>query len=387
MLTAKKIFILLLALLVSGCQPGFFAPPVSLPIQQAAQECIPAQEELPKGFLADGKILFADTSEHVTRSKIMVLEPDAEQPILIPDIPHYSDIPGGTHSPDRKLFAYGIWAEYDSLVVINANGEIVLTLPLDEKGSGFYWLNSQQLEFPYFWEGYWQNSPPISTVIDVTTGERETLAPELPDPWIPGGRLMTRLVIWKAAYDPTLSLVGYIRGEEGEQSFVLWDMKEQRVLWELDRWSTREILPRWTQDGERLAVVAMNEKIDGWDRFELYIVDRNGNAEKWIDMKGYFKDDAVNISWSPDGRYLAISPLFKTASPFLILDTAKRTLMDYCVESTWSIWSPDSRQILIAQSKDTFDILSLVLDVKSKQAGYLMKNPTMHPIGWLADSP
>jgi len=386
MLTIKKIFMLLLTLLVAGCQTGFFAPPVSLPIQQVAQECIPVQEELPRGFLADGKILFVEIADYVTRPPIMVLESGAEQPTLIPDIPRYS---GGAYSPDRRLYAYETWIDdyYSAIVVINANGEIVLTLPWDGKWSGFYWLNSQQLEFPYFWEDYWQNAPPISDVIDVTTGARETLSPELPNPWIPGGQLMTRLVIWKAAYDPTLSLVGYIRGREGEQSFVLWSIQEQRALWELNRWSTRTIFPRWTQDGEKLAVVAMNEKSDGWDRFELYIVDRNGNAEKWVDIKGYFKDDEVEISWSPNGRYLAISPIFNPANPFLILDTANRTLMDYCVEGSSPMWSPDSTQILFTQSIGTFEKLSFVLDVISKQAGYIMKNPKMDPIGWLLDSP
>lgn len=382
----KKIFILLCVVFVTGCQPGFFAQFVSLPIQQIAQECIPAQEKLPKGVLADGKILFVERTDYVTRSKIMVLTSEAKKSIIISGIPDYSDYPGGENSPDRKLFAYGIWGDDNSLIVINANGEIVLTLPWEEKWSGFYWLNSQQLEFPYFWEDYWQNSPPISDVIDVATGERKTLAPELPNPWMPGGRLMTNLVVWKAIYDPTLSLVGYMRDSEGEQSFVLWNMQEQRVLWELDRWSTRTILPRWTKDGEKLAVIAMNEKSDDWDRFELYIVDRNGNAEKWIDLKGYFKDDEVEISWSPDGRYLAIEPIYKQASPFLVLDTTNRTLMDYCVEGS-PIWSPDSTQILLAQRIGTFEYLSLVLDVRREQAGYIMKNPKMYPIGWLVDSP
>lgn len=385
MSTMKKISMLLLTLVVAGCQPGFFAQPASLPIQQIAQECIPVQEELPKGVLANGKILFVERTDYVTRPQIMVLEPNAEQPIILPDIPNYS---GGAYSPDRKLYAYETSiGDYSSiLVVISPNGEIVLTLPWDEKWSGFYWLNSQQLEFPYFWEDYWQNSPPISDVIDVTTGKRETLAPGLPNPWIPGGRLMTGLVVWKAVYDPTLSLVGYMRNDEGEQSFVLWNIQEQRALWELDRWSTRTILPRWTREGEKLAVVAMNEKSDDWDRFELYIVDRNGNAEKWVDLKGYFKDDEVELSWSPDGRYLAIEPIYKQASPFLVLDTANRTLVDYCVKGS-PIWSPDGTQLLLAQRISTFEHLSLVLDVRRKQAGFIMKNPKMYPIGWLVDSP
>lgn len=386
MFDIKKMLMLLFTFLVTGCHSGFFTQPVSLPLQQITQKCIPVQEELPKGFLPDGNILFADMSVHITRSTIMALDPESERLFKLGDIPHYSDYPGGQNSPDRKLFAYGIRGDDKLLVIINANGQIVLTLPWDKKWSGFYWLNSQQLEFPYFWEDYWQNSPPISDVIDITTGNRETLAPDLPNPWIPGGRLMTRLVIWKAVYDPSLSLVGYIRGAEGEQSFVLWNIQEQRALWEWDRWSTRTILPRWTQDGEKLAVVAMNEKSDDWDRFELYIVDRNGNAEKWVDMKGYFKDDEVELSWSPDGRYLAIKPIYNQASPFLVLDTKNRTLTDYCVKGSL-IWSPGSTQILLTQRIDTFEFSNLVLDVRLEQAGYIIKNPKMYPIGWLIDSP
>jgi len=381
----KELLMLILAMAVTGCQPGLFISPASLPIQEVIQECVPIQEELPKGLFTNGKILFGDFSEHAGSGEIMVLTPEASQPIYLPDVPSFS---GGEQSPDGKLFAYETAGEDNSstLVVLNVNGEVVFTLPWDEKWGGFYWLNNQQLEFPYFWNGYWQNAPPISDIISVTTRQRETIAPELPDSWIPGGPQITRLVVWKTAYDPTLSVVGYIRGNEPEQSFVLWDLKNNRGLWELDEWTKRTVPPAWTQDGKKLAVVVLNEKEDNWDRFELYLIDHNGDAEKWIDIREYFKDDFVSITWSPDGRYLAITPFYKT-QPLLILDTRAKKLLDYCIPANGVSWSPDSKQILLLQKSSNSGYLSLILDIKNRKAAYIMKNPKIESVGWLVNSP
>jgi dipeptidyl aminopeptidase/acylaminoacyl peptidase len=201
---------------------------------------------------------------------------------------------------------------------------------------------------------------------------------------MPGGPIIAQLVVWKASYDPTLSLVGYIRGYEPEQSFVLWDMKNNRELWELNKWTTRTVQPAWTQDEKRLAVVILNEKEDNWNRFELYLIDRNGNAEKWIDLKEHFKDDTVSLTWSPDSRYLVIAPVYKNQT-FLVLDTLTRELLDYCIPANVGIWSPDSTQILLHQNDGSNP--SIVLDIRNEQAAYFTNNKNIIPIGWLAASP
>ena len=373
------LLVLFFVAIIARCHPN------SLPIQEIVQKCVSVQSELSEGFLTEGTVLLGDFAERALVGQMMALPAGSNLPIYLPDVPTFW---GGVSSPNGKLFAYktvDVNKDYSStLIVLNTNGEVTFTLPWDENWGTFYWLNSQQLEFPYVWNDYWQNAPPISDVINVTTGQREKIAPELPDPWMPGGPIIAQLVVWKASYDPTLSLVGYIRGYEPEQSFVLWDMKNNRELWELNKWTTRTVQPAWTQDEKRLAIVVLNEKEDNWDRFELYLIDRNGNAEKWIDLKEHFKDDTVSLTWSPDTRYLIIAPVYKNQT-FLVLDTLTGELLDYCIPANVGIWSPDSTQILLHQNDGSNP--SIVLDIRNEQAAYITNNKNIIPIGWLAASP
>ena len=169
---------------------------------------------------------------------------------------------------------------------------------------------------------------------------------------------------------------------------LFFGIKQHRELWELDKWSTRTVRPVWTLDGKELAVVVLNQKEDNWDRFELYLVDRNGYAEKWIDLRGYFKDAALTLNWSPNGRNLAIVP--NADQPVLILDTVRQKLLNFCVPSNVGyssvIWSPDSSQIILPRLSDSDDP-SIVLDIENERAAYITNNPNLIPIGWLADSP
>ena len=382
----NKLKLLILAVLVTGCQINIPFSASSLPIQEVNKECALMQSELPVGFLTAGTVLLGDFSERAAIGQIMTLTSEADQPAYLPDVPIFS---GGANSPDSRLFAYTtVDEDYSStLVVLDANGKVEFTLPWDEKWGGFNWLNNQQLEFPFFWDDYWQNTSPISDVVNVLTGHSQAIAPALPEPWLPGGPLIPLLVVWKTAYDPTLAFVGYMRGEEPEQSFVLWDLKNNRELWTLKKWSVRTIRPAWTPDGKKLAVVVLNQKEDNWDRFELYLVDHDGYAEKWIDVKGYFKNTSLNISWSPNNRFLAIVP--NEGQSFLILDTVTRKLLDYCIPAysgfASGIWSPDSSQLIVPRLSGS-NYPSIVLGIREKQAAYISVNPKLIPIGWLANS-
>jgi hypothetical protein len=386
MIKRKSLIILLLLIyLANGCKSELLFS--YIPIEGVKRQCVELASERSTDFVFSGTILLGDFSEQAGSARIMRLNSDIYQPVSLPNAPSFA---GGDTSPDRKLLAYETVGEdyVSTLIVLGANGEIVFTLPWEEKWGGFYWLNSQQIEFPFFWDGYWQGAPPISDIINVVTGQREMVAPELTDPWTPGGPLVPMLVVWKTTYDPTLSLVGYMRGYEPDQSFVLWDLKNNRELWVLNKWSTRTVRPAWVPDGERLAVVVLNQKEDDWDRFELYLVDRNGRSEKWIDIRGYFENMAININWSPNGRYLAIAP--NERGPLLILDTLARELLDYCIPAEVGynpvIWSPDSTQLLLPRL-NTSGYPSIILDIRNREAAYITNDPKIIPIGWLANSP
>ena len=375
MISRTALVLFILGAMTAGCQFGMPFTVAPLPVQQIKQDCVIVQAKLPDGFLTGGTVLLGDFSDRALIGKIMTLTSDFNQPVYISDVPIYW---GGETSPNRKLFAYETVDEKNdssSLIVLDNSSKVRSTIPWDKKRNGFYWLNNQQIEFPYVWEGYWQNAPPTSDIINVLTRQHETITPPLIDPWVPGGPPIMRLVVWKAIYDPTMSIVGYMRGNEPNQSFVLWDLKNKHELWELTKWSIRTIRPAWSPNGKMLAIAVLNQKEDNFNRFELYLVGRDGQAKKWIDIKGYFKDAGLSIGWSPDGRYLIIIPTGD--KPFLILDTITRELLNYCISANsdydgLGIWSADSSQVVIPHAND-LTYPSIVLNIKNKQAAYILE--------------
>jgi len=98
-------------------------------------------------------------------------------------------------------------------------------------------------------------------------------------------------------------------------------------------------------------VAVLNEPKDEHDRLRLFVVGRDGNSEEWLDVGGLYSGvTRLQLAWSPDGRYLAIAPL-DLDSPFLVLDTTTRQLLDFCVPgnalNAHILWSPDSSQVII----------------------------------------
>lgn len=191
-------------------------------------------------------------------------------------------------------------------------------------------------------------------------------------------------------YDPTLTRVAYTAGKEPDLSLVLWDLESKRELWRLTKHSTVFIQPEWSPDGTHLAAVALNDYEDNWDRFELYLVSRDGQATQWIDLRGYYVNSSVTLKWSPDGRYVAIVPV-GSAKTVLILDIASQQLVDYCISANafadgyqaQIVWSPDSTQVIVPNQ----DTSAIVIDLKRKSAAYIVQDKDYKPVGWLIVSP
>ena len=166
---AKKLILLLMFLsFVVGCTYSPTLSGTDIPLKMAQQHCVDLTSELPTDFLSGGTVLLGDFSQLAGIGQIMTLTSEANQPKYLANVPTFS---GGATSPNGKLFAYETVIENDfsKLVVLDVNRDVVFTLPWNKEWGTFNWINNQQIEFPYFWDGYWQNASPISDIIDVVT--------------------------------------------------------------------------------------------------------------------------------------------------------------------------------------------------------------------------
>ncbi|MFH2102931.1 MAG: hypothetical protein ABIJ39_06200 [Chloroflexota bacterium] len=352
---------------------------IGLPIRTVSQECLPIEPTLPPDFLANGLVIIGDFTENPGIGDLMVLTYPNNGLSALPDVPSYWF--GEVSLDSRWLVYYNVSNEISRLVVLGGDAQVHSTISWEDSWSMLAWLDYQRLVVTSI-DGH-----PVTTIINPFTDERETITTSLPNYWIPDEPLIVRLVIWRVVFDSSLTRVAYMRQDQLGQRFVLFDMERNRELWVLDKWSARTVRPEWSPDGEWLAVIALNQVEDEWDRFELYLVNHEGQAEKWIDIRGYYTDaDVDEMSWSPDGRYIAIAPFAE--GPFLVVDTVARKLMDYCIPADATnnnhvLWSPDSSQVIVPR----WGYPSIVVDLERKVAATILRDEDFRPVGWLSESP
>jgi len=370
-----------------------------LPISTLTQKCLTIQPDLPISFLSAGKVLFSDdTGQEQTLGSIMGMVSQDSQPHLLAGAPlSIFSWERGFISPDRKLLAYeSVTFEEDKLVivddqlvVIDVDGQVIASMDWDDDWFRIEgWLDMEHLVLAstdYAWPGVY--------IVNPFTGQSQEFIPTLPDIFIDPIEQEKGSVKWKFILEPSLSLTAYERRIPGatlwddDWSFVLWDLPNELEKWVLQDTSfARMDIPIWSPDSSHLAVIVQDRPDDNFERFELYLVERDGNAQKLIDLPGNADIGLGKMRWSPNGRYIAIG-----GDPFIILDTVTRQVKDYCISAGFFAapiyWSPDSKQVLVSyasRESGSQPYLSIVIDVEHDVAAQLHPDPLMEPIGWLA---
>ncbi len=336
------------------------------------QQCIDVQQSMPQAFLTEGIILL-EASGNMSETYLATLRSDTVRPVPLQNVPFFL---GGERSLDKLAFMYG--SKEPDLVIITPNGDVLTSIEWDDRWESYVLIDAQRILFRY------KGSEPVAEIINPYTGSRQTYSLNLPNFF--DGYLDAHITYWKFVYHPNLTTVAYMQLKQDAKfpGFVLWDLDQSQALWTLDKPSVYFVPPVWSPDATRLAVAAMNQKEDNWDRFELFLVGIDGKATKWIDIKRIYQDVLVtDMKWSPDGRYLAfLAPIGK---PFLVLDISTQQLYDYCIPGNSSygkiVWSPDSTQVIVPRK----DAPAIVIDLVDETAAQIVDDYHFRPIGWLVE--
>jgi hypothetical protein len=348
------------------------------------RECGILSGDLPRTVFDGAVLLIGDFNQRDTVGPLMALTSSDEQPWPIPGVPLFWYF--GEASPQGTYFAYdGRDNEdqgYSTLVVLDGSTEVVSQGNWRTHWRSPQWLAERQLIF--------SDVDPAATLtselVNIPPGEIDTRSNDLPDYFIVPTWEYGR---WLPVYDSSLTLIAYIAGTTyADQRFVLWDSQVGTELWAIRTQTAAYTRPVWSPDGTRLAVAVLNELEDDWNRFELYLVHRQGGAQKWIDIRDYFASSStLHMKWSPDGRYLAISPESDRDSTFLLLDTATERLLHHCISSNAYggkiLWSPDSSRVIVPR----YGFRSILLDLHRSIAGDILRDDDFGPLAWLHGSP
>jgi hypothetical protein len=316
--------------------------------------------------------------------------------------------PRGVVSPDGKLLA-------SISVVTNARGHVVSKQLAIRDVSG-------QLVKLIPWEPDWyellgwvenqsvvihQSKPNHSMqadtflVLNPQTSVRKTLGRRFPD-FADSDFVNAFWDGWyEVQYDPTLTRVTYPRPVSGNNRLVtygLWDVSKQKLITSLDKiyiepvpFGSLAYRPVWTTDGS--AFVFLGFTLDAGR--DLFRVSRDGQVEQLTHLAKIRKIQSSNLSWSPNGRYVAMYlnhyGVQEDQAHVAVLDTTTLNLTDYCIGVNYgqglfppaAIWSPDSNQFLVTEIGITNPTRVILVDIAKGQAAQIAQD--VEPVGWMVN--
>jgi hypothetical protein len=288
------------------------------------------------------------------------------------------------------------------LVVATADGRWLKTIPWEEDWLDLLqWTSDQRLLISYdepFTSSDGQQISISYLALDPFTGEQQILRPDFPD-------FLDVTTAWgwqgvrhSAIYDPALTRAIYARlmGDGKEMyTFALWDVENRQLVTGLEDVYTNPVIykvsspiPIWSPDGSQFVfrgqVLVPEESV----AFELYRVSRDGQVEQLTHLSPAARVQSRSLSWSPDGRYIA---LFLDAwygsdnKRMALLDMETLGVTDYCLPVRGAvpapIWSPDGTQFLVVDRYTEDHQRVILIDVVQGFAAVIAED--VEPVGWM----
>jgi Tol biopolymer transport system component len=377
-------------------------------------QCLNIESNLPPEIVPHG-ILVLDSQvdrgtyllNMATREQVQITQPN-------------EDLIDLAVSPDGSWIAYrqvlyndiGERSIGDNLVIANADNQQSKIIPWEGTwGLITAWLDNQNIVI---------DIPPDDSeaeaatllVLDPFIGESQKLAPDFQDIYS-----FSPVPYWKGwgetVYDPELSRVVYLQGGESGSpspiSYVLWDMQNNQKLANIRIVADLNSIPRWSIDGNRFALAPslFTENMqEVWPAYEVYSVSRDGQVTQLSHLTDYYQWVYISdLSWSPDGRYIAFwlsswseKPSFSTHSEqyLAVLDTDSGMVTNYCIPGDYDaqlagirmvpppLWSPDGKQLVVqniyTRMPEPHSRVILV-DIEKNIAAVIAGD--MLPVGWM----
>jgi Tol biopolymer transport system component len=306
-------------------------------------------------------------------------------------------------SPDGRYVKYirsSAKKQEDQLVIATSEGRPIWSQVIDS--TDWEWFDNERLVNLEFSE----DGTHTLLLLNPFSGEQENLPADFPDSemfspnWY-GHWYYTRRGL--PVYDPTLTRVVYpatAREDRDEWPIMIWDMETNQEVARIvttDYWGAT---PLWTPDGQQFIMATKMDAIEiGPPPNEFFAVSRDGEVQQLTQFTNSFTEIEItdNYSLSPNGKLLAfwvsVQPGPHKDSHLAVLNIETGEVTNYCVkgdpfadnamQSSPSIWSPDSTQLLVISRipEDTKIRRVVVVDIENNYAAQI--NQDMEPVGWM----
>lgn len=164
-------------------------------------------------------------------------------------------------------------------------------------------------------------------------------------------------------------------------------------------------IPRWSDDGENLAIIISEDPARPLESDEFYYVSRDGNFQRLTQLtQDHHTVSISEYAWSPNGKLIAFWLNTETKDPTIegtqsnlaILDIETGQVTDLCIQGVSAlmqkevllsrfqpVWSPDGKQIMFSQlnlnKTNSYDVI--IVDLKTKTAWVVASDK--QPVGWM----
>lgn len=303
-----------------------------------------------------------------------------------------------TISPDGKWLAYMTWQPGKYLIVESLVTDKKLIHPWDFDGSNrvasiYGWLNNDQLIIWYF-DSEQSNGVTLYNPFTQNTTKMNTDYPELTN----------QIWFWKswpsvAIYDPTLSYVTYLRDRggyksEGNQTLVLWDMKQNKQLAAIDNFGLTDVHPIWKKNSKGVYLVKAKEGQGNPPNDELFFIGVDGTVKQLTNLQEDFPGKGIRIynpKLSADEKTMAMfievrsieNRNWETSLMFLDLESGK--IRDTCIrdETDWNFenhaWADNGKLLAYVLRDSTDKHRKLwVIDVEKNKTKMLAEDASIY---------
>jgi hypothetical protein len=358
----------------------------STPALLVIQRCLGISRELPfEEVIRDGTII-VDTEDFALRLIDLETGNSYEQIPLQRDPYRLSDL----HlSPDKIILAYyehflnaNGKLEKSVMWITNAKADVLAQISLSPDNAGqFRWLDNDRLQI-YYPERTYQDG--TVGILDLYSGEMRQLTNDLPNLF---QIQYNELIPWLVEYNRDLDTVVYLgRSDDGKSGPIVWNINEQKVIWQHLDGGTNGAIPLWSPTRDQVAVVDNNG--------QLYVIDRDGTTNQFPELET--QTNVRKFSWSPDGNLIAFWNMNNNVgqSKLMLYDNRTNQVTDYCIVSDGTsgsdpIWSPDSQMFFahmrIKKDDGSFSGSTILIDIVQNVAYEISREPK--PLEWMNSMP
>lgn len=393
-------------------------PTTTIPAEvRLKTQCLKIEPTLPSTITSSGVVILASRVDLGGRYKRETYLRD----MMTGETVTITNGGGFTVSLDKTLAAYGsvILEDQDrilkhDLIIADAYGKSLKIIPWKKEWlTRVDWVDNQRLVLTRHESNetlFSPWSPNTLIVLDPFTGGQSLLLPNFPKfvAVLPRTMALPNWDGWfNVMYSPALTHAVYPQfiGENDEQiTYALWDLSKQQLVASLENIFAVPSedngdypKPQWSPDGSQFVFRGLVDRSEQLTEFELYRVSWDGQIEQLTHLTSIALVQESNLSWSPDGRYIAMFLNnwlgYEPQARVAVLDTVDGEITDYCISVTYAgkgygggeppmaIWSPDGRQFLVVDWYTEDHQRVILVDLAQGIAANVGED--VEPMGWM----